>query len=60
MKGLPLHLWMTSYLEGIAKVCGGLVEIEPLTLEQRDCRWERLRVGPMELDLIPKRLRGWD
>jgi len=51
---------MTSYLEGIAKVCGGLVEIEPLTLEQRDCRWERLRVGPMELDLIPKRLRGWD
>lgn len=60
VKGLPLHLWTTSQLEGIVKVCGGMVEIDPLTVEQRDYRWARLKVGLVELGSIPQRVRVWD
>lgn len=39
IKGLPLHFWTSSQLEGIAKACGGLLAIDPLTANQEDCRW---------------------
>ncbi|KAF8404172.1 hypothetical protein HHK36_009052 [Tetracentron sinense] len=55
VKGIPFHLWISSVLDKVGALCGGLVEIHPSTVEMSDLSFAKIKVKG-ELNRIPRRI----